>query len=66
MSDVKVEGLTSDNAILLLAAAEELKLSPSVVRTTTEGYFLAPQAVVDKAGLNPDKAAKKTAPKKES
>ena len=28
MSDVKVEGLTSDNAILLLAAAEELKLSP--------------------------------------
>lgn len=65
MSDVKVEGLTSDNAILLLAAAEELKLSPSVVRTT-EGHFLAPQAVVDKAGLNPDKAAKKTAPKKES
>ena len=28
MSDVKVEGLTSDNAILLLAVAEELKLSP--------------------------------------
>ena len=42
-------------------------MAPPPVAPTPPGRpFLAPQAVVDKAGLNPDKAAKKTAPKKES
>lgn len=49
MSDnVTVEGLTSDNATLLLAAAEELGLEPEVVRTSEDG-FVVPQEVHDKA-----------------
>lgn len=44
-------GLTQDNAILLLAAAEELELDAGVVRTTGKG-FVAPEEVVAKAGLD--------------
>jgi len=59
MTDVTVEGgLSRDNAVLLLAAVEELELDPSVVRTTTKG-FVAPKKVVDHAGLksyDPDEA----------
>lgn len=43
--------ITTDNAILLLAAAEELGLDASVVGTTSDGVFSVPQSVVDKAGL---------------
>jgi hypothetical protein len=50
---VEIEGLTSENAILLLAAAEELGLDPSVVATTTENVFLVPAKVAEKAGLKP-------------
>lgn len=39
---------SSDNATLLLAAVEELKLDPSVV-TTGDGVLSAPQEVFDKA-----------------
>lgn len=48
---VEVEGLTSDNATLLLAAAVELGLDQSVVSTTSFGRFLVPQSVAEKAGL---------------
>lgn len=52
MSDVTVQGgLTRENAILLLAAVEELGEDPAVVRTTTHG-FVAPEGVVKQAGLN--------------
>jgi hypothetical protein len=50
---VRVEGLTSDNATLLLAAAAELELDPSVVATTTDNVFLVPEEVAKKAGLKP-------------
>lgn len=57
--------ITSDNAVLLLAAAQELGLDPGVVETTGDGVFRVPQEVVDKAGLGEKKApAKKTAAKK--
>lgn len=39
---------SSDNAVLLLAAVEELGLDPHVVRTS-EGSFVVPQAVYDTA-----------------
>jgi topoisomerase IA-like protein len=67
MSDVEIEGRSRDNAILLLAAAEELDLDVSVVRTTTNGYIV-PEEVANEAGLGEEKpkktAAKKTAAKK--
>lgn len=58
--------ITSDNAVLLLAAAQELGLDPGVVATTGDGVFSVPQEVVDKAGLGEKKrpAAKKAAAKK--
>lgn len=51
----KVNGLSADNATLLLAAAEDLGLNPSVV-TVSSGQFIAPTEVVKKAGLMPDKS----------
>jgi hypothetical protein len=48
---VKVEGLTSENAVLLLAAAAELDLDPGVVQTTTDNVFVVPAEVAKKAGL---------------
>lgn len=44
-------GLSQDNAVLLLAAAEELDLPPDVVETTGSS-FRAPRNVVKKAGLD--------------
>jgi hypothetical protein len=44
-------GLSQDNAVLLLAAAEELDLPPEVVETTGSS-FRAPKNVVSKAGLD--------------
>lgn len=58
----------SDNATLLLAAAEDLGLDPAVeVRTTTESFVVS-QEVADKAGLGekPKKAEKKSPAKKTS
>ena len=63
-----------DHAVLLLAAAEELELGPSVVATTDHG-FSVPAEVAKKAGVKPDgdesepepekpKPAKKAAAKK--
>lgn len=56
----------ADTAVLLLAAAEDLGLDPSVVGTR-EGAFVVPSEVHDKAfGKNEPKktAAKKTATRK--
>lgn len=49
--------INHDNAVLLLAAAQELGLDPSVVATTSDGTFNVPQEVVDKAGLGEGKKA---------
>lgn len=52
MSDkVRVNGLTAENATLLLAAAEELSQPANVVQTQSDGYFLAPKDVAKKAGV---------------
>jgi hypothetical protein len=60
--NVKVPyGKGGDNATLLLAAAEELEMEPSVVRTTMHG-FEVPEEVASKAGLDtvdPDEAFNK-------
>lgn len=68
---VKVAGMTRDNAVLLLAAAKDLGLHARVVQTTTDGHFLVPQEVAEKAGLvegkgnsKDAKPAKKTAAKR--
>lgn len=60
---VEVEGLTSDNATLLLAAAAELGLSSDVVATTSRDVFLVPESVAKKSGLVKP-AAKKAAASK--
>lgn len=54
----KVEGLNRDNAVLLLAAAEELGYESRVV-TISDGAFAAPSDVVEKAGLNKERATAK-------
>lgn len=44
-------GLSSDNATLLLAAAQELELDPSVVGVDSDrGGFTAPAEVIAKVG----------------
>lgn len=35
-----IPGLTQDNAVLLLAAAEEAGLDPAVVKTSDEGFHV--------------------------
>ncbi len=52
--------ISADNATLLLAAAEELKVDPSVV-STADGVLSAPQDVFDKAFGK--KTTKATTPK---
>lgn len=49
--------INHDNAVLLLAAAEELGLDQRIVETTSDGRFRVPQEVVDKAGLGEGKKA---------
>lgn len=62
---VKVPGLTEDNAVLLLAAAEELGLDPrTVVVSPSEGAFVVPSEVADKAGLGEEQKPKKAAAKR--
>lgn len=62
MTDVQIEGRSRDTAILLLAAAEDLGLDASVVRTTTTGYIV-PEDVA-KAYEGEEPAAKKAPAKK--
>lgn len=66
MSDkIKVRGLNGDNATLLLAAAQELGLPADVVRTApTEGVFVVPAEVADKAGFDENGLPAKRAAKK--
>lgn len=52
----------AETATMLLAAAEDLELDAGVVKTTSEGTFLVPEEVAEKAGSG--KPAKKTAAKK--
>lgn len=63
---VTVPGLSHDNAVLLLAAAQELDLDPGVVRTNGLGGFEVPAEVASKAGFDEEgkpssKAAKDAA-----
>lgn len=50
-ADVGVS-ISQDNAVLLLAAAEELGLDASVVRVVDD-QLVAPASVVEKAGAEP-------------
>lgn len=70
MNDIHIGEKSGDNAVLLLAAAENLDLDPSVVRTTSNG-FSVPEDVAKEAGFDADgnrvsdaPKAKKTAAKK--
>lgn len=68
MGQQNVHGINESNAVLLLAAAQELNLDPGVVQTTTSGYFVVPEEVAKKAGFDENglpsaKAAKKAADK---
>jgi hypothetical protein len=58
-----VSETSADNAVLLLAAAEELGLPASVVRTTREG-FVVPSEVHEKAFGEKKSPAKKATAKK--
>lgn len=49
---VTVPGLSHDNAVLLLEAAQSLELDPSVVRTNGLGGFEVPAEVAEKAGFD--------------
>lgn len=62
MSDVLIEGRSKEQAILLLAAAEDLGLDASVVRTTHKGY-LVPEKVAKQveSGSEEEKAPAKKA-----
>lgn len=63
---VTVPGLSHDNAVLLLEAAQSLDLDPGVVRTNGTGGFEVPAEVAKKAGFDEEgkpssKAAKEAA-----
>ena len=49
---VTVPGLSHDNAVLLLEAAQSLELDPGVVRTNGLGQFEVPAEVAKKAGFD--------------
>jgi hypothetical protein len=53
----------SDQAVLLLAAAEELELGSAAVKTS-EGSFIVPQEVYDRAFGEESKAPAKKATKR--
>jgi hypothetical protein len=57
--EVKFSGEASDRAVLLLAAAEELGLDASVIRSSY-GAFLVPEEVAKKAGFDGDGEPTKT------
>lgn len=56
---------TSDNAVLLLAAAYKLGHGPAVVRSTSRG-FVAPDEVLEEAGFDPETGEPKKAPEPKS
>ncbi|HEY5986947.1 MAG TPA: hypothetical protein VIV12_11310 [Streptosporangiaceae bacterium] len=60
---VTVRGHDQDHAVLLLAAAQELDLDPSVVQTT-DSDFVVPDEVAAKAGFDENGNLKKAAAKK--
>lgn len=63
MSDtVTVPEKTTENAVLLLAAAEELGLGPEVVRTTEDGFVVSKE-IHDKAFGDKKSPAKKSSKK---
>lgn len=62
---VEVEGRTEENAVRLLAAAEDLGLSKHVVKSTSDG-FVVPKEVHDKAFGNGDDEKKKSAARSSS
>lgn len=49
MSDTVKVAVSTDNAVLLLAAAEALGRDPSVVVTTSNGWFEVPADLAAKA-----------------
>lgn len=61
--EVPFDKNTSDNAVLLLAAAQELGLGPEVVRTS-EGAFVVPEEVRDKAFAPPESSVTEPPPEK--
>lgn len=63
MSDEFVGGRSADTAVLLLAAAEELGLDPSVVRTTSDGYLVPAEVAKKVGGDSEEKPARRTAKK---
>jgi hypothetical protein len=58
---VVIEGRSRDNATLLIAAAREIGVDETLIRTTTSGYIV-PKEVAEVAF--PDKAEDKPAPRK--
>lgn len=62
---IPFDSASSDNAVLLLAAAEELELGPDAVATTSDG-FEVDEALAKKAGVvyAKDEPAKKAPAKK--
>lgn len=63
MSDVHIKGRSPEKAILYLAAAEDLGLDASVVRTTSDGYLL-PEEIIKASEKPAQQPAKKAAAKK--
>lgn len=62
----QIKGLTYENSTLLLAAAEELGLDPSVVTVdSANGEFVVPDEVAEKAFPKAKKAAAKKSASKE-
>lgn len=55
--DIRVDA-SRDNAVLLLAAAEELELDAGVVRTTSDNVFIVPESVAKKAGVKESEQGK--------
>ena len=49
---VRVNGLTSENATLLLEAAQNLDLDASAVRTSSRGHFVVDEEIAKKAGVD--------------
>lgn len=64
MAEVEVKGLTPENAVLLIAAAESKGMSRDVVKTTGRGVFLVPEEVAKEAGLVDDGSKAEDKPKR--
>jgi hypothetical protein len=62
MTDIEIPfgDNNTDNAVLLLAAAEELKQDASVVRTS-DSAFIVPEDIAKKAGLKGEKVEEDSA-----